>query len=97
SQNRGAAGVLFIIMRSMPVKFSERSVNNQIIRGSDFEAKINVGDRARQAFVKSPSRLENLTPRQHACARYGAAIASYLQLPIRPGMFRRETVKRRLR
>ena len=42
SQNRIAAGVLFVIMRRMPVKFCERSVNDEIIRASDFEAKIDV-------------------------------------------------------
>ena len=56
SQNRIAAGVLFIIMRGMPVKFCEGTVNDQIIRASDFEAKIDVRERAYRPSSNPPAR-----------------------------------------
>src|SRR5207245_8873255 len=72
--NRLASHVDFVRMRVMPKKFCKRSVNNQVTGASDFEAKIDIGERAGEAFVKSTNLLKNLATRKHARAPHRGAM-----------------------
>src|SRR5256886_2802010 len=85
------------MVRFVAVKFCKRSVNNQITCPPDFEAKIDIGKRFRQAFIQSAYCLKNFATRQHARAGHCAAVAGYLQLAICPRMFPRKITKSRLR
>src|SRR5205807_8503016 len=83
--------------RSMPAKFCERSINNQIASVAQVKAKIDIGECPFQAFIEPARFLKNVTPREHTGARNAAAASGHLQLAISDRMFCRKTVISRLR
>src|SRR5207249_12028229 len=95
--NRLVTGVDFVRMASMPVKLCKGSVNNQVTCLAHLKAKINIGERAREAFVESSHLLKNCAAREQARGRYPAAIAGHLLFPVSPRIFSWKPEKGRLR
>ena len=60
----------------MVIKFRKRSVNNQITRPTQFEAKIDIGKRIRQAFIEPAGILKNFAASTCTCRRLRCSCGS---------------------